>query len=143
MKSNKKKVIALQANCEDKDKEDLVETMSILAKNFNKTLKRFNKKSYISGNSPGVNDKQIEKRWKNSKFGGSNSGFNQQNKGKGIQCRECESFGRIQVECPNYVKKQSKSYYTTPSDDEYDEEVGSDNKVNNFVAFTAKITKED
>ncbi|GAA0159087.1 hypothetical protein LIER_15954 [Lithospermum erythrorhizon] len=98
--SNEKKGIALQANCKDTKEEDLVETMSLLAKNFNKTLKCFNKNSYYGENSPGV-------------------------------------------ECPNYINKQSKSYYTTLSDDESDEEEGSYNKVNNFVAFTARNCKED
>ncbi|GAA0141733.1 hypothetical protein LIER_02806 [Lithospermum erythrorhizon] len=46
-------------------------------------------------------------------------------------------------ECPNYIKKQSKSYYTTLSDDESDKEDGSDNKVNIFVAFTARNSIED
>ncbi|GAA0173417.1 hypothetical protein LIER_41753 [Lithospermum erythrorhizon] len=88
--SNKKKGIALQASCEDKDEEDLAETMRIFAKNFNKILKYFNKKPYSGGNNPGVNDKRIEMGWKNSKFGALNTGFNQLNKGKGIQCKECE-----------------------------------------------------
>ncbi|GAA0167549.1 hypothetical protein LIER_40401 [Lithospermum erythrorhizon] len=70
-----------------------------LANFFNKTLKHFNKKPYSGsgGNSPGVNDKRIDKRLKNSNFGGSSN----------------------------------------------DEEEGSDNKVNDFVAFTARNSKED
>ncbi|GAA0164081.1 hypothetical protein LIER_19800 [Lithospermum erythrorhizon] len=46
------------------------------------------------------------------------------------------------VECPNYIKKQSKSYCTTLSDDETDEEEGNDNKVSNFVAFTVRNLNE-
>ncbi|GAA0143230.1 hypothetical protein LIER_35699 [Lithospermum erythrorhizon] len=42
--SNKKKGIALKVTSEDVDDEDLVETMNMLAKNFNKFLKIFNKK---------------------------------------------------------------------------------------------------
>ncbi|GAA0143993.1 hypothetical protein LIER_35845 [Lithospermum erythrorhizon] len=129
--SNEKLVI--KASCEDKEEEDLAETMSLLAKNFKKTLKRFNKKLYSGRNKPGAFDKRTNKGWKKSKFGGSNSGGNQQSRSKGIQCRECEGFGHIQVECPNYVKNQSKSYYTTLSDDEFDDEEGSDNKVESVV----------
>ncbi|GAA0153461.1 hypothetical protein LIER_37679 [Lithospermum erythrorhizon] len=44
--SNKKKWISLKAGYEYEDVEDLAEIMSLLAKSFNKTLKRFNKKSY-------------------------------------------------------------------------------------------------
>ncbi|GAA0180968.1 hypothetical protein LIER_30180 [Lithospermum erythrorhizon] len=50
--SSKRKWIALQTSCEDKEEEDLVETMSLLANNFNKALKRFNKKPYSRGNNP-------------------------------------------------------------------------------------------
>ncbi|GAA0151708.1 hypothetical protein LIER_10368 [Lithospermum erythrorhizon] len=114
--------------------------MILLTNRFNKTLKCFNKKPYSSGNNPGVNDKQTDKGWKNSISRGSNSGFNHQNKRKGIQCRECEGFGYIQVECPNYVKKQSKSYYTTLSYDDSNEEEWIDIKVINFVSFTYKIS---
>ncbi|GAA0173797.1 hypothetical protein LIER_41590 [Lithospermum erythrorhizon] len=92
-KSSKRKWIVLHASCEDKEEEELTETMSLLAKNFNKTLKRFNKKPYPGGNNPGRSDKRIEKGWKNTKFGGSNSGSNQQSRSKGIQCRECEDKG--------------------------------------------------
>ncbi|GAA0155529.1 hypothetical protein LIER_13238 [Lithospermum erythrorhizon] len=139
-KSSKRKEVALQASYEDKEEEDLAETMSLLAKNFNKTLKRFNKKPYSGGNNPGGSDKRIDKGWKNTKFGESNSGGNQQNSSKGIEYRECEGFGYIEVECLDYVKKQSKSYYTIMSDDESDEKEGSDNKVSNFVAFTTRDT---
>ncbi|GAA0177019.1 hypothetical protein LIER_42121 [Lithospermum erythrorhizon] len=46
-KSPTKKGIALKASCEDEDREDLTKTMSLLAKNFNKTLKCFIKKNPI------------------------------------------------------------------------------------------------
>ncbi|GAA0173512.1 hypothetical protein LIER_27109 [Lithospermum erythrorhizon] len=62
---------------------------------------------------------------------------NQQYGGKGIQCRECEGLGHIQVQCPKYIKKQTRSYYTTHPDE--DEE--SDG-TNTFVAFTAQIHGE-
>ncbi|GAA0161589.1 hypothetical protein LIER_17869 [Lithospermum erythrorhizon] len=47
---------------------------------------------------------------------------------------ECEGFGHIQAECPNYLKKQSKNYSSTLSDDESED--GKDDQVKNFVAFT-------
>ncbi|GAA0141048.1 hypothetical protein LIER_02283 [Lithospermum erythrorhizon] len=87
-------------------------------------------------------DRRIDREWKNSKFGGSSNGGTNNNQSKGIQCRECEGFGHIQVECPNYVKKQSKSYYTTLSDEESDEEEENNNEVSNFVAFTAHDVQE-
>ncbi|GAA0148640.1 hypothetical protein LIER_08027 [Lithospermum erythrorhizon] len=48
-------------------------------------------------------------------------------------------FGHIQVERPNYVKKQFKSYYTTLRNEETDEDEGRDHNETNFVAFTAQI----
>ncbi|GAA0169713.1 hypothetical protein LIER_24133 [Lithospermum erythrorhizon] len=45
------------------------------------------------------------------------------------------------TECPNYVKKQTKSYYATHSDEDSNEDEGSDN-VNNFVAFTTQVSRE-
>ncbi|GAA0151950.1 hypothetical protein LIER_43157 [Lithospermum erythrorhizon] len=49
-----------------------------------------------------------------------NYGAGQPDKPKGIQCRECEGYGHIQVECPNYIKKESKNYHTTFIDDDSD-----------------------
>ncbi|GAA0171616.1 hypothetical protein LIER_25604 [Lithospermum erythrorhizon] len=42
-----------------------------------------------------------------------------------------------QVQCPNYIKKHTTSYYSTHSD----EDEGSDG-TKNFVAFTAQILEE-
>ncbi|GAA0166071.1 hypothetical protein LIER_21318 [Lithospermum erythrorhizon] len=104
--SNEKLVI--KASCEDKEEEDFTETMSLLAKNFNKILKRFNKKPYSGGNNPGSVKVLVTFKWN----------------------------------APTMSKSSPKA--TTPlSDDESDEEEGSDNNVNNFVAFTARDTKED
>ncbi|GAA0149839.1 hypothetical protein LIER_08918 [Lithospermum erythrorhizon] len=55
--SGKKKGRALKAASENVDDEDLVETMKLLAKNFNKSLKRFNKKPYGGTSYPNANDK--------------------------------------------------------------------------------------
>ncbi|GAA0160084.1 hypothetical protein LIER_16719 [Lithospermum erythrorhizon] len=65
----------------------------------------------------------------------------QQLQGREIQCRECEGYGHIQVQCPNYIKKQTRSYYSTHSDEDTDEDEG--NNSNTFVAFTAKIHQEE
>ncbi|GAA0142951.1 hypothetical protein LIER_03741 [Lithospermum erythrorhizon] len=75
-------------------------------------------------------------RWKKT-VKQDNYGKCQSNKPKGIQCRECEDFGHIQSECPNYLKKQSKNYSSTMSDDESED--GQDDQVNNFVAFTGVL----
>ncbi|GAA0173246.1 hypothetical protein LIER_26902 [Lithospermum erythrorhizon] len=142
MEPSRGKGVALQVSNLDNGEENLAEIVNMLAKNFNKTLKRFNKKPYSRGSTIGNFDQWTDKGWKNSKYGGSNSSGNTQSRSKGIKCRECEGFGHIQIECPNYVKKQSKSYYTTLSDEETEEEEESDNKASNFVVFTVRDTKE-
>ncbi|GAA0149770.1 hypothetical protein LIER_08868 [Lithospermum erythrorhizon] len=131
----------LTSNSENGD-ENLAETVNMLAKNFNKILKRFNKKPYSGGSTPGMFDQRTNRGWKNSKFGGSSNDGTNSSHSKGIRCRECEGFGHIQVECPNYVKKHSKSYYTTLSDEETGGEEESNNEVSNFVAFTARDVQE-
>ncbi|GAA0154495.1 hypothetical protein LIER_12455 [Lithospermum erythrorhizon] len=123
----KKKGVALNASCKEGNEEELKETMSLLAKKFNKTMKRFNKKPYSTRDSSSGNDRRFDSWNKNNKtIGGNNStgqqNQNQQNQGKGIQCRKCEGFGHIQVQCPNYIKKQNKNYYITYSDEDSDEE---------------------
>ncbi|GAA0160082.1 hypothetical protein LIER_16718 [Lithospermum erythrorhizon] len=45
----KMKGIALSVSHKEEDEEDLKETMSLLARNFNKTMKRFNKKMFTGG----------------------------------------------------------------------------------------------
>ncbi|GAA0154433.1 hypothetical protein LIER_37880 [Lithospermum erythrorhizon] len=134
--TDKKKGVALNVSCKDGEEEDLAETMSLLAKNFNKTMKRFNKKPY--GNSRFDSGKKV-----NRVEGTVNNGT-LQSKGKTIQCRECEGFGHIQVQCPNYVRKQTKSYYSTHSDEESDsEKEDTESNVSNFVAFTSTLSETD
>ncbi|GAA0145723.1 hypothetical protein LIER_36176 [Lithospermum erythrorhizon] len=70
----KKKGVALNASCKEGDEEDLKETVSLLVKNFNKTMKRFNKKPYSVGDSSGGRDRRFDSWKKNNKtIGGSNS----------------------------------------------------------------------
>ncbi|GAA0151317.1 hypothetical protein LIER_10060 [Lithospermum erythrorhizon] len=106
--SRKKNGVALKAISEDVNDEDL----------------------------PNVNDKG-NNRWKKPVNHG-NFNVQQKDKLKGIQYRECEEFEHIQVECPNYVKRQSKNNYTTLTDNDSDDDEDQEEKVSNFVAFTAK-----
>ncbi|CAM8910535.1 unnamed protein product [Rhodiola kirilowii] len=55
-----------------------------------------------------------------------------ENKGKGIQCRECEGFGHIRAECINTQKKKN-AYAVNWSDSD------SEGETNNFVALTGCI----
>ncbi|GAA0138380.1 hypothetical protein LIER_34927 [Lithospermum erythrorhizon] len=138
--AGKKKRLALKVSTKEGDEDNLVETMNMLAKRFNKKMRKFNKKSY-GGNEGATGGDRGNNSWKNQNKNGGNYG--QTSKAKGIQCTECEGYGHIQVECPNYVKKQSRSYYTTLTDEDTDEEEPSEDKVNNFVAFMEKISDDN
>ncbi|GAA0154676.1 transmembrane signal receptor [Lithospermum erythrorhizon] len=142
--TDKKKGVALNVSCKDGEEEDLAETMSLLAKNFNKTMKRFNKKPYGNPDMARSNDRRFDNWKKTNRVEGTVNNGTLQSKGKAIQCRECEGFGHIQVQCPNYVRKQTKSYYSTHSDEESDsEKEDTESNVSNFVAFTSILSEND
>ncbi|GAA0185892.1 hypothetical protein LIER_33180 [Lithospermum erythrorhizon] len=56
---NKGKGVALQVSISDKREENLAETVNMLAQNFNKTLKHFNKKPYSGGSTQGSFDQGL------------------------------------------------------------------------------------
>ncbi|GAA0167281.1 hypothetical protein LIER_22249 [Lithospermum erythrorhizon] len=142
--TDKKKEVALNVSCKEGEEQDLAETMSLLAKNFNKTMKKFNKKPYGSTDMAKINDRRSDNWKKVNRMEGTGNNSPLQSKGKSIQCRECEGFGHIQVQCPNYVRKQTKSYYSTHSDEESDsEKEDSKSNVSNFVAFTSVVSEID
>ncbi|GAA0161968.1 hypothetical protein LIER_18163 [Lithospermum erythrorhizon] len=66
----KKKGIALKASCKDGEEQDLAETINLLAKFFSKTMKRFNKKPYVTADSTKVNDRWFDNWKKNTKIEG-------------------------------------------------------------------------
>ncbi len=62
--------------------------------------------------------------------------------GKGVQCRECEGYGHISAECPNYLKKQKKGMTAT-----WSEEDDSDDDIKNetsklITALTGTCTSD-
>ncbi|GAA0164800.1 hypothetical protein LIER_20350 [Lithospermum erythrorhizon] len=61
--SSKKKSIALKVSSEDVNDEDLGETINMLTKFFNKTLKRFNKKPFSGGVNSSITDRN-NNMWK-------------------------------------------------------------------------------
>ncbi|XP_012855802.1 PREDICTED: uncharacterized protein LOC105975173 [Erythranthe guttata] len=103
----------------------LTKSMSLIAKNFGKFVKRnghptnFERKPRTSTDKPEVK--------------------------KGIRCRECHGYGHIQAECANTLKKQRKSLATTWSDDNSDsddESEASDDDTNNDFCGTCRITED-
>ncbi|CAM8884914.1 unnamed protein product [Rhodiola kirilowii] len=77
---------------------------AMLAKNFGKFMrKQYNKgtDSSQSYNSRFQKDGKFQK-------GNQSGDSNHDNKGKGIQCRDCEGYGHIRAECINTQKKKKK-----------------------------------
>ena len=64
------------------------------------------------------------------------------NKRYGIQCHECDGFGHIQSECANTLKKNTKSFNTTWSDEDSDASKEEENHVSQQVALTTRSAAE-
>ena len=62
--------------------------------------------------------------------------------GKGIQCKECESFGNIQSKCANTLKKKGKSLKTTCSNEDLDGSKENNDHVSNYVGFQVTYKKD-
>ncbi|CAM8893205.1 unnamed protein product [Rhodiola kirilowii] len=102
---------------------------AMLAKNIGKFMRR----QYNQGSSPCQSPSLRFQKDENFQKKDRSGDFNHGNKGKGIQCRECEGFGHIQAECINTQKKNA--YAVSWSDSESDQERES----NNFVALATYV----
>ena len=106
-KSEKKKSIAFVSNAEDSEDEGsqakdegVSKELVLLGKQFNRVLKRMDWKSIAN-----VQNKSLDIS-KNQDVGRRSRTKEDSNKGKRVQCFECEGFGHIKTECPTYLKKQ-------------------------------------
>ncbi|XP_062103981.1 uncharacterized protein LOC133815118 [Humulus lupulus] len=108
------------------------ETLALLTKNYAKFLKRNYKKNF-----PGEKE-NVPRR----KFGGNNKQTQQSGdkKNMGIQCRECDGFRHIQVECANTLKKKKALAATWSDSDEEKSSSSSDgsDEEKQVVALMAK-----
>ncbi|CAM8995220.1 unnamed protein product [Rhodiola kirilowii] len=126
-----------------KDKADDAskQQYAMFAKNFGKFIRRQYGKGTESSQSSDSrfqknNRTKFQKEEKNHKKNSAEDSLSE-NKGKGIQCRECEGFGHIRAECINTQKKKN-AYAVNWSDSD------SEGGTNNFVALTGcvKPTKD-
>ncbi|CAM8932466.1 unnamed protein product [Rhodiola kirilowii] len=121
-----------------KDKADDAseQQYAMFAKNFGKFIRRQYGKGTESSQS---SDSRFQKN-NRTKFQKEDKNHNKisaedslsENKGKGIQCRECEGFGHIRAECINTQKKKN-AYAVNWSDSD------SEGETNNFVALTGCV----
>ncbi|GAA0142649.1 hypothetical protein LIER_03496 [Lithospermum erythrorhizon] len=105
---SKKKGIALKATSENVDDEELGETINMLAKNFKKTLKRFNKKPFNGSVTSSITDRR-NNRWKKPVKQG-NYGTSQSDKPKDIMNDNSEDEKNMTDE---EVLENYKLLYTT------------------------------
>ncbi|CAM9000726.1 unnamed protein product [Rhodiola kirilowii] len=119
---------------QDKAREMSEQQYALFTKNFGKFMKTQSTKGFDRGQSPSSNFQKEGKFYKRNKSGD----FNHDNKGKGIQCRECEGYKHIQAECINTQEKKN-AYAVNWSDSESDQEGES----NNFVALASCVSQEE
>ncbi|CAM8886394.1 unnamed protein product [Rhodiola kirilowii] len=109
---------------------------AMFAKNFVKFIRRQYGKGTESSQSSDSrfqknNRTKLQKEEKDYKKNSAKDSLSE-NKGKGIQCRECEGFGHIRAECINTQKKKN-AYAVNWSDSD------SEGETNNFVALTGCV----
>lgn len=112
--------------------EGMTNSIVLLGRQFNKVLKRIDKKSRPNvKNIPfGImNNNDFQKRTRIEE---------RSNKGKGIQCHGCEGFGHIRVEYPTYLKKQKKGLSVSWSDDDDSESEPEDEASKYVTALTRR-----
>ena len=147
----KEKEIALQAEVQKSyheedsdDHKDLAESLDLLTKNFNRVMKKFNKKNQNSSYGNTSNRKLSYNKTNDSqrnKSAANNSKLKTKN--RGIQCQGCDGYEHIQDECANTLKKKKKSFNTTWSDEELEDSQEDDDHVSNYVAFNVYIDQID
>ncbi|WJX25125.1 hypothetical protein P8452_14197 [Trifolium repens] len=118
----KNKSIAFVSNTEEEDdqiedgeEDSIADAIAMLGRQFNKVLKRVDRRNRHNwqGIRFDINKQQnIQKKSKPDE---------KNNKGKGVQCHECEGYGHIRSECGTYQKRQKKGL-TVWSDEDTDEE---------------------
>ncbi|KAK2368014.1 gag-protease polyprotein [Trifolium repens] len=100
-------------------REDLSVELVLLGKQFNKILKRVERRPR----------RNVQHILPNISKQGNTSAKSKTDEDKGVQCYECEGYGHVRTECATYLKKQKKGLAVTWSDED-----NSDNEVENVAA---------
>ncbi|CAM8937138.1 unnamed protein product [Rhodiola kirilowii] len=117
----------------DKTDDASEQQYAMFANNFGKFMRRQYGKGTESSKSSKSRFQKNDRTFKRNQSENSDT----DNKGKGIQCRECEGYGHIRAECINTQKKKN-AYAVSWSDSESDQE----GETNNFVALTSYVYNE-
>ncbi|XP_060968688.1 uncharacterized protein LOC133036194 [Cannabis sativa] len=124
-KEEKKSIPDLSAGFSD-------EAVDLLTKNYAKFLKKKYKKLCSEGKENASKRNPLGNFWHGQQPS--------DNKSMRIQCRECDGFGHIQVECANTLKKKKALVATWSDSDEEKDSIGSksSNEDKQVVAFMAQ-----
>ncbi|KAH6829870.1 hypothetical protein C2S53_005070 [Perilla frutescens var. hirtella] len=107
---------------------ELLNTISLLMKSFNKMMENANTRSFQQDNQ---NDQSAENTSRS------------RNKRMKIRCKECNGFGHVQSECTNTLKKNKTSYEASSSDEDSEEnEIDQEDGDFAFIAHQT-TSKED
>ncbi|CAM8984514.1 unnamed protein product [Rhodiola kirilowii] len=112
----------------DKTDDASEQQYAMFAKNFGKFMRRQYGKGTESSQTSKSRFQKNDRTFKRNQSEDSDT----DNKGKGIQCRECEGYGHIRAECINTQKKKN-AYAVNWSDSD------SEGETNKFVALTGCI----
>ncbi|KAK2402591.1 gag-protease polyprotein [Trifolium repens] len=119
---------------ESQTDDELSEALAYLTKNFNKSLSKLQARY-----KPNVPDKRS-----NIKTQGKTKEENTSEQNKEVRCFECEGFGHIRPECPNFLRKQKKGMAATLSDSEEKKEEEPTNKAfAGTLETSSNISNED
>ncbi|KAK2415952.1 gag-protease polyprotein [Trifolium repens] len=115
------------AESDDEEEDSIADAIAMLGKQFNKVLKRVDRKNRQNGQSIRFD---INKQQNNPK---KTKPEEKSNQSKGVQCHECEGYGHIRSECGTYQKRQKKGLTVSWSDEDTD---GESESARHATAFT-------
>jgi hypothetical protein len=116
-----------EANDDLDTRGDLSDEVVLLGKQFNKILKRVDRRSR----------RNVEHIQPNISTQGNTSAKPLTEKEKDVRCFECEGYGHIRTECATFLKKQKKGLAISWSDGE-----NSDNESEDMAANHVRITTD-
>ncbi|CAJ2667397.1 unnamed protein product [Trifolium pratense] len=135
----KNKNIAFVSNAEEEDQQSDTESensisdaMVLLGKQFNKVLKRMNKRSKTGAADTGRNTYRNFRKPVTDEKSAPN---------KGVQCHECEGYGHIRSECGTFLKKQKKGLTVTWSDEDSEGEADTAKAIHALTSVCTSDTE--
>ncbi|CAJ2636537.1 unnamed protein product [Trifolium pratense] len=135
----KNKSIAFVSNAEEEDQlsdteseQSISDAMVLLGKQFNKVLKRMDKRPKTGAADIGRNTYRNFRKPVTDEKSAPN---------KGVQCHECEGFGHIRSECGTFLKKQKKGLTVTWSDEDSEGETDTAKAIHVLTSVCTSDTE--